>query len=523
MLRRVLAVVSAVVLAASLGVVGTAAPAEAASPGWLRTSGAKIVDASTGKTFTVKATSWFGMETDTCSPHGLWSITLDQGLAQIAGMGFNTIRLPFSNECLRQKSAGSINAALNPKLAGASPMKVMDAVIAGAKKYKLRVILDRHRPGSDAQSELWYTAKYSESRWISDWKMLAKRYKTTPTVVGFDLHNEPRGNACWGCGVRARDWQAAATRAGNAIHTVNPRLLMIVEGVQYGPDGSSTWWGGNLRGVAKKPVKLKVKNRVVYSPHEYPSSVYDQAWFHTKDYPNNLGRIWEKNWGFIVSKKIAPVFVGEFGTKLQSSSDKQWLAKLTRYMKAKGISWSYWSFNPNSGDTGGLLKDDWFTREKTKLAALKSILTPKKVPYPAAPAPAPAPQPSPQPSSPGSTPDPSVGATSSASSNGVSATMSIPSAWDGKYQVALALTASSGPAVRGWTASWASPGATTIDNAWGMSCSVTGSGSASARVACKGTEWGVANLTPGSRVDVGVILNAPKAPAPPKLALSVTR
>ena len=324
----------------------------------------------------------------------------------------------------------------------------------------------------------------------------------------------------------SRDWRAAATRAGNAIHQVNPKLLIIVEGVQYGPDGSATWWGGNLRGVAKKPVILKVKNRVVYSPHEYPSSISDQPWFHTRDYPNNLRSVWERNWGFIATKGIAPVFVGEFGTKLQTKSDKQWLAKLVGYLKDRHISWAYWSFNPNSGDTGGLLKDDWYTRDKAKLAALKPILTPKKVPYPAAPAPTPAPlppQPSPQPSQPGTSPAPTVGQSSSASSNGVSATLTVSSAWPGKYQIALALTASSGVKVRSWTASWASPGATGADSAWGMTCRVTSPGEASARVSCSGAEWGVANLSQGARVEVGAILNAPKPPAKPKLSFSVGR
>lgn len=523
MLRRVLAVLAAVVLTASLGVASAPATAEAATIPWLKTHGSKIQDASTGRTVTVKATSWFGMETDTCAPHGLWSITLDQGMAQISGMGFNTVRLPFSNECLTKKSVGSVNTALNPKLAKASTLTVMDAVVASARKYNLRVILDRHRPGSDAQSELWYTKKYSESRWISDWKMLAKRYKNQPTVIGFDLHNEPQGSACWGCGVKARDWRAAATRAGDAIHTVNSKLLIIVEGVQYGADGKGTWWGGNLTGVKSKPVVLKVKNRVVYSPHEYPSSVFDQPWFHDKRYPENLRAVWDKQWGYIVTKNIAPVFVGEFGTKLQTSSDKKWLSKFVGYLKDRRISWGYWSFNPNSGDTGGLLKDDWFTREKAKLAALKPILTPKNVRYPAAPAPTPAPQPSPQPSSPGTKPDPAVGKSTSASSNGVSATLTVTSSWPSKYQIALALTASSGVKVRSWTASWASPGATAVDSAWGMSCRVASPGTAGARISCSGVEWGLANLTQGSRVDVGAILTAPKAPASPALSLSVTR
>ena len=189
MWRRVLAVATALVLAASVGVTATPSSAEAAGPSWYKTKGSRVVNATTGKNVTLRATSWFGMETDTCAPHGLWSISLDQGMAQIAGMGFNTVRLPFANECLTRTSANSVSRDLNPKLATASPLKIMDAVIATARKYNMRVILDRHRPGTDAQSELWYTKKYSEKRWISDWQMLAKRYKKEPTVIGVDLHN----------------------------------------------------------------------------------------------------------------------------------------------------------------------------------------------------------------------------------------------------------------------------------------------------------------------------------------------
>jgi endoglucanase len=65
------------------------------------------------------------------------------------------------------------------------------------------VILDRHRPDSGSQSELWYTSRYSEARWIADWQMLARRYAGNTTVIGADLHNEPHGPATWGDGNQA--------------------------------------------------------------------------------------------------------------------------------------------------------------------------------------------------------------------------------------------------------------------------------------------------------------------------------
>src|ERR1700744_2676675 len=56
--------------------------------GWLHTSGSKIEDAS-NHVVTIRAVSWFGMETSNCAPHGLWTIRLDAGLDAIRSFGLN--------------------------------------------------------------------------------------------------------------------------------------------------------------------------------------------------------------------------------------------------------------------------------------------------------------------------------------------------------------------------------------------------------------------------------------------------
>jgi len=38
-----------------------------------------------------------------------------------------------------------------------------------------------------------------------------------------------------------------------------------------------------------------------------------------------------------------------------------------------GISWTYWSWNPDSGDTGGILADDWTSVNQNKVAKLTPI------------------------------------------------------------------------------------------------------------------------------------------------------
>jgi hypothetical protein len=263
----------------------------------------------------------------------------------------------------------------NPDLVGLSALEVMDRIIAGAGERQLRVILDNHRstPGGGPESNgLWYTESYPESRWLEDWQMLARRYKGNDTVVGVDLRNEPFG-ACWGCGEPARDWRLAAEKAGNAILSVNPDLLIIVEGVAT-HDGQNTWWGGNLMGAKEFPVRLDVPNRLVYSPHEYPASMYSHPWFNDPRYPENLPAVWDQYWGYLAAD--TPILIGEFGTRLETEKDRQWLEKLTGYIKVRHLNWTFWSLNPNSGDTGGLLLDDWSSVRLDKQEFLKAIQYP---------------------------------------------------------------------------------------------------------------------------------------------------
>jgi len=343
-----------------------------APSGRLRIAGPHLVDAA-GAPVRLTGINWFGFETDTYAPHGLWLRTMDSMLDQIAQLGFNVIRVPFSSALF---DPGSTPKGLdaNPGLAGKTGPQILDLLIEKAGARGLRVILDRHRPDASAQSELWYTPTVGEQRWIADWVMLARKYKGNPTVVAYDLHNEPHASATWGTGDLATDWRLAAQRAGDAILAVDPDALIIVEGVEI-YTGNYYWWGGNLRGVAGAPVQLSAPDHVIYSPHEYPASIFAQPWFSAPTYPANLPALWDATWGGVAAS--APVLIGEFGTRLQTDVDRQWLATLAQYIAAKGLSFTYWSINPNSGDTGGLLGDDWQTVNQDKLSYLTAILAPK--------------------------------------------------------------------------------------------------------------------------------------------------
>jgi aryl-phospho-beta-D-glucosidase BglC (GH1 family) len=341
--------------------------------GFLSTDGSRIVD-SQGNTVTLNGLNWFGMETNTYAPHGLWTRSMDSMLDQMATLGYDTLRIPFSNEALRSGSVpNGIDFSKNPDLVGKSAVQILDLLVAKAGQRGIRIFLDRHRPDASAQSDLWYTSAVSEEQWIADWEMLARRYKGNPVVIGADLHNEPHGRATWGSGQTTTDWRLAAQRAGNRILAANPDWLIIVEGVES-VNGQSYWWGGNLRNAGSYPVTLNVPNKVIYSSHDYATSVFNQSWFSAPDYPANLPGVWDANWGYLLKGNIAPVLIGEFGTRYTSSVDQVWLRELVKYIGDNGASFTYWCWNPNSGDTGGILKDDWTTVDTVKQAVLTPLL-----------------------------------------------------------------------------------------------------------------------------------------------------
>ncbi|MGC1376687.1 MAG: glycoside hydrolase family 5 protein, partial [Anaerolineales bacterium] len=383
---------SIVLIVAILLTAAPANPASAAGAGYWHTSGGKILDAN-GAQVRITGINWFGFETSNYSPHGLWARDYKSMLDQIKSLGYNTIRLPFSDQLFDAGSTpNSINFyQMNADLQGLTTgLQIMDKIIAYGGSIGLRFFLDQHRPDSGGQSPLWYTSAYPESRWLSDWTMLASHYAGNTAVIGADLHNEPHHiqgattGACWGCGVTAIDWRLAAERGGNAILAVNPNWLIIVEGTDcYGPGGvvepsagaDCYWWGGNVEGAASYPVQLNVANRVVYSAHDYPHEVSDQTWFHDANYPNNMAAIWDAHWGYLQKNNVAPVILGEFGTTLSDTSDTQWLGALKTYLGtgATGISWTFWCLNPDSGDTGGILNGDWTTVNTAKQAYLTPI------------------------------------------------------------------------------------------------------------------------------------------------------
>lgn len=345
----------------------------AQTAGYWHTQGSQILDTN-GTNIRIAGVNWYGFEGSNEGPQGLWAQDYRSILATVKNLGYNTIRIPFSNQMVESPivppdiSYSNSSGPINSDLQGLNSLQILDKLVAYAGQLGLHVILDNHRSSAGnggTESALWYTSAFPESAWIADWKTLASRYLNNPTVIGFDLRNEPHGansgGACWGCGDISRDWRLAAERAGDAVQTVNPQLLIFVEGVDcYGSDCG--WWGGNLEGAQPYPVVLNTSNHLVYSAHDYGPNLSGQAWFNGSTTPASLDAVFTRFWGYLVQNGVAPVWVGEFGTTNNNSdiensaagSQGQWFQTLVAYLGGNSeIGWTYWALDGE--DAYGLL------------------------------------------------------------------------------------------------------------------------------------------------------------------------
>lgn len=382
--RFVAAVVFGVIATVGLSLGGGFRPAIAAGPHLpampLSTRGADIIDAN-GSPIMLKGVNWFGIETETHAPHGLWARDYKDMLAQIKGLGYDSIRLPFSLASLRSPEVSGIDFTIgaNADLEGKTSLQIMDIVIQEAERQGLLIMLDFHQLNDRVIPPLWYDDEYTEADWIEAWQMLAQRYRNQRNIFGADVKNEPHGEASWGTGDMATDWRLAAERVGNAILAINPDWLILVQGVENNvPDQQLAihWQGGNLEGAGRFPVRLSAPNKLVYSPHEYGPGVFNQPWFSEPEFPGNLRDRWEIGFHYLVTEKIAPVLIGEFGGRRTDSRSPEgiWQRKLVDFIDQNRLSYAYWSWNPNSGDTGGILQDNWQSINRLKQALLAKIL-----------------------------------------------------------------------------------------------------------------------------------------------------
>jgi endoglucanase len=277
----------------------------------------------------------------------------------ISENGFNALRIPFSAQMglsLSTLQPTSINYNANPDLQGLNSAQVLDTLVQRCAAAGLLIMLDMHTltPGGP-NTPLWYDSGTSEAQVIQSWQNMATRYQNSWNVFAVDLTNEPYG-ATWGNGNPLTDIVPFYEKMGNALLNINPHLLIFCEGTQNFNNVSSNW-GGQLAGVTTHPVLLYNQSKLVYSPHAYGKGVTG-----VDSGPTD----WESWFGFIKANAKSALVPSEWGG---AAVDYTWQQTFATWLASQDIGDNfYWCLNPDSGDTQGLLEDDWVTQIPQKLA-----------------------------------------------------------------------------------------------------------------------------------------------------------
>lgn len=371
---------------------------------WLTTDGDKIVDMN-GTEVWLTGCNWFGYNTGSNLFDGVWACSLDDSLESIADHGFNLLRVPMSAELLLQWKNGeypeaNYNHAYNEYLDGLNSLEIWDHVLDVCEANGIKVMVDIHSVNTDAMGHmapLWYTSDFSEDDYFEALDWISARYANNDTIVAYDLKNEPHGkasedeHAIWNDSDDANNWKAAAETAGNIILDNNPNALIVIEGIQIYPidpvandftstnddDYYNSWWGGNLRAVADYPIDFGSDERnaqIVYSPHDYGPAVYAQPWFEGGfTYDSLMDDYWYDAWLYIDATETAPLLIGEWGG-FMTGDNLTWMEYMRQLIADYHLNHTFWCFNANSGDTGGLVLDDFTTWDTEKYEFVKEVL-----------------------------------------------------------------------------------------------------------------------------------------------------
>ena len=370
---------------------------------WLSVKGNKIIDKN-GKEVWLTGVNWFGYNTGTNTFDGLWAADLNTSIKSIADHGFNLIRVPMSSELILQWADGkyptaNFNQATNSYLVGMNSLEIWDYVVGQCRANGIKIMVDIHCAKTDAMGHMkpvWYEGNITEKDYLRSLSWMAERYKNDDAIIAFDLKNEPHGkpnetpHAIWNNSTDPNNWKYIAEKAANAVLSKNPNVLIMVEGIEIYPkdikangnfkstsdkDYYYNWWGGNLRGVKDYPINLgKYQNKLVYSPHDYGPAVYQQPWFKNGYTFDSLYKdCWKDNWMYIHETKTAPLLIGEWGGYM-TEPNLTWMTYMRKLIKDNKLNHTFWCFNANSGDTGGLVKDDFTTWDQEKYNFVKEVL-----------------------------------------------------------------------------------------------------------------------------------------------------
>lgn len=385
----------------------------------MSTQGNKILNSS-GAEIELKGINWFGFNNEATMVDGLWSPGgLSSDFATVVYrmqlLGFNAVRLPFSFKDLYNlnprnlvfeyaiPSISQIQASVTNPSVSVPSGQVIPPMIAPPIRTAGKT--NEYLPNNSTLERFLWTVNFfakngfyvlignhlkedqtvleDRSKWVSQWKDLVTKISQDPTSkdrLMIDILNEPDEKD-----IRWDTLSELYTSVMDTIYPINSSVLFFVEGTGQTSLGAN-WGDGfatNTNTNSAKPffdtlITKPYLDQVVISPHVYPPSVSGSR---SNDNGAALYKRLNESFGYLIepgycvgSCKKFPIAIGEFGSRFRDPEDIQFMHDFAKYMNEHAIkNWFYWSWNPNSSDTGGLVEDNWTTLIWKKIDYLTTI------------------------------------------------------------------------------------------------------------------------------------------------------
>ncbi|RLN02675.1 hypothetical protein BBJ28_00021905 [Nothophytophthora sp. Chile5] len=372
----------------------------------------------------MKGINWFGMETGTAIPLGLWDnaengTTAYQIASFLATNKFNAVRLPLCVNWIltnQEPETSLINTAENRAISVKNYLSLLKSIIKVLAYRNIGVLLSMHTLTSTDSGGLWYSDTITEDDFLDAIDTLTSNLcsETYWNIMGIDVKNEP-SEATWGDGADT-DFHAGAKTIADRMLDGCSNWLGFVEGINadhtVAIDGTDydyyDWYGGGLQDAADYPLTFSTADKVVYAPHYYTPAVYPQAYFYDGGTQDSNGAIADyveiddatlktrikstmaDMFGFLADDNSSAVLLGEFGGLYSSDLHPELTTQRCTDLSMEVIvenGWAggfVWSLNPESAYqfnpadtygtfTEGILEDDWLTANSVFLKGMTGL------------------------------------------------------------------------------------------------------------------------------------------------------
>ncbi|GAV85791.1 Cellulase domain-containing protein [Cephalotus follicularis] len=275
---------------------------------------------------------------------------------RIVSMGFNCVRLTWptflvtndslSNVTVRQsfQAYGLLESiagiqAFNPSIVDLPLIKAFQAVVTSLGQNNVMVILDNHisKPGwccSATDGNGFFGDQYfNPDLWIEGLSRMAATFQGVSNVVGMSLRNELRGLK-----QNVDDWFRYMQKGSEAVHSANPKVLVILSGLSFDTD---------LSFLHDRSVNLSFTGKLVFEMHRY-AFTDGSSWVNgnLNEVCGRLVSTLNRTSLFLLDKGW-PLFVSEFGGDERGTNvnDNRFLNCFHAVLAEHDLDWALWTLS----------------------------------------------------------------------------------------------------------------------------------------------------------------------------------